>query len=110
MYGMGRIGGFCNIYIGQEAVVVGVQAAMGPKDTVLTSYRDHANMLACDMDPKGVMAEFTGFAGGYNKGKGGSMHMFSHVKHLSCGHGIAAVPGRQRTCPDYRHRDRESMG
>src|SRR3546814_6643246 len=67
MYGMGLIGGFCHLYIGQEAVVVGVQAAMGPEDTVLTSYRDHAHMLACGMDPKGVMAELTGRAGGYSK-------------------------------------------
>src|SRR3546814_12253460 len=78
MYGMGLIGGFCHLYIGQEAVVVGVQAAKGPKDTVLTSYRDHAHMLACDMDPKGVMAELTGRAGGYSQGKGGTMHMCRH--------------------------------
>jgi pyruvate dehydrogenase E1 component alpha subunit len=94
MYGMGLIGGFCHLYIGQEAVVVGVQAAMGPKDTVLTSYRDHAHMLACGMDPKGVMAELTGREGGYSKGKGGSMHMFSHDKRFYGGHGIvgAQVP------------------
>src|SRR3546814_1105656 len=88
MYGMGLIGGFCHLYIGQEAVVVGVQAAMGPKDTVLTSYRDHAHMLACDMDPKGVMAELTGRAGGYSKGEGGSMHMFSHARRFYGGHGL----------------------
>ena len=94
MYGMGLIGGFCHLYIGQEAVVVGVQAAMGPKDTVLTSYRDHAHMLACGMEPKGVMAELTGREGGYSKGKGGSMHMFSHDKRFYGGHGIvgAQVP------------------
>lgn len=94
MYGMGLIGGFCHLYIGQEAVVVGIQAAMGPKDTVLTSYRDHAHMLACGMDSKGVMAELTGREGGYSKGKGGSMHMFSHDKRFYGGHGIvgAQVP------------------
>ena len=86
LYGMGLIGGFCHLYIGQEAVVVGIQAAQGPKDTVLTSYRDHAHMLACGMDPKGVMAELTGRAGGYSKGKGGSMHMFSKEKHFYGGH------------------------
>ena len=94
MYGMGLIGGFCHLYIGQEAVVVGVQAAMGPLDTVLTSYRDHAHMLACGMDPGGVMAELTGRSGGYSKGKGGSMHMFSHAERFYGGHGIvgAQVP------------------
>jgi pyruvate dehydrogenase E1 component alpha subunit len=94
MYCMGLIGGFCHLYIGQEAVVVGVQAAMGPGDTVLTSYRDHAHMLACGMDPKGVMAELTGRSGGYSKGKGGSMHMFSREQRFFGGHGIvgAQVP------------------
>jgi len=94
MYGMGLIGGFCHLYIGQEAVVVGMQAAAGDKDTVLTSYRDHGHMLACGMDPKGVMAELTGRADGYSKGKGGSMHMFSHDKRFYGGHGIvgAQVP------------------
>ncbi|MBT4463124.1 MAG: pyruvate dehydrogenase (acetyl-transferring) E1 component subunit alpha, partial [Rhodospirillaceae bacterium] len=77
LYGMGLIGGFCHLYIGQEAVVVGMQAASEPVDTVITSYRDHGHMLVCDMDPKGVMAELTGRIGGYSKGKGGSMHMFS---------------------------------
>ena len=94
MYGMGLIGGFCHLYIGQEAVVVGIQAAMGELDTVLTSYRDHGHMLACGMEAKGVMAELTGRAGGYSKGKGGSMHMFSHEKRFYGGHGIvgAQVP------------------
>ena len=91
MYGMGLIGGFCHLYIGQEAVVVGVEAVMKEKDTVLTSYRDHAHMLACGMDPKGVMAELTGRAGGYSKGKGGSMHMFSTEKRFYGGHGIVAA-------------------
>ena len=94
MYGMGLIGGFCHLYIGQEAVVVGVQAALTERDTVLTSYRDHGHMLACGMESKGVMAELTGRIGGYSKGKGGSMHMFSHDKKFYGGHGIvgAQVP------------------
>ena len=60
LYGMGQIGGFCHLYIGQEAVVVGLQSASQPGDTVVTSYRDHGHMLACGMDPSGVMAELTG--------------------------------------------------
>ena len=94
MYGMGLVGGFCHLYIGQEAVVVGMQAAITEADTVLTSYRDHGHMLACGMEPKGVMAELTGRIGGYSKGKGGSMHMFSHEKKFYGGHGIvgAQVP------------------
>jgi pyruvate dehydrogenase E1 component alpha subunit len=94
MYGMGLIGGFCHLYIGQEAVVVGMQAAAQEGDSVITSYRDHGHMLACGMDPKGVMAELTGRSGGYSKGKGGSMHMFSREKHFYGGHGIvgAQVP------------------
>ena len=94
MYGMGLIGGFCHLYIGQEAVVVGMQAAITPEDAVITSYRDHGHMLACGMDAKGVMAELTGRRGGYSKGKGGSMHMFSREKNFYGGHGIvgAQVP------------------
>jgi pyruvate dehydrogenase E1 component alpha subunit len=94
LYGMGLIGGFCHLYIGQEAVVVGMQAAITPSDAVITSYRDHGHMLACGMDPRGVMAELTGRAGGYSKGKGGSMHMFSREKNFYGGHGIvgAQVP------------------
>ena len=94
LYGMGLIGGFCHLYIGQEAVVVGVQAALKEGDDVITSYRDHGHMLACGMDPKGVMAELTGRRGGYSKGKGGSMHMFSREKNFYGGHGIvgAQVP------------------
>ncbi|MDP1751036.1 MAG: thiamine pyrophosphate-dependent enzyme, partial [Reyranella sp.] len=87
LYGMGLIGGFCHLYIGQEAVVVGMQSTIGDKDAVITSYRDHGHMLACGMDPKGVMAELTGRSGGYSKGKGGSMHMFSRDKHFYGGHG-----------------------
>ena len=94
LYGMGLIGGFCHLYIGQEAVVTGMQMAVDHGDQVITSYRDHGHMLACGMDPKGVMAELTGRGGGYSKGKGGSMHMFSREKHFYGGHGIvgAQVP------------------
>jgi len=94
LYGMGLIGGFCHLYIGQEAVVVGLEAAAKEGDKRITSYRDHGHMLACGMDPKGVMAELTGREGGYSKGKGGSMHMFSKEKHFYGGHGIvgAQVP------------------
>ncbi|MDG3441665.1 pyruvate dehydrogenase (acetyl-transferring) E1 component subunit alpha [Nitrospirillum amazonense] len=91
LYGMGLIGGFCHLYIGQEAVVVGMQAAQLPGDSVITSYRDHGHMLACGMDAKGVMAELTGRAGGYSKGKGGSMHMFSREKNFYGGHGIVGA-------------------
>ena len=94
LYGMGLIGGFCHLYIGQEAVVVGLEAATEEGDKRITSYRDHGHMLACGMDPKGVMAELTGREGGYSKGKGGSMHMFSKERHFYGGHGIvgAQVP------------------
>jgi len=94
LYGMGLIGGFCHLYIGQEAVVVGLEAAAKQGDKRITSYRDHGHMLACGMNPNGVMAELTGRSGGYSKGKGGSMHMFSKEKNFYGGHGIvgAQVP------------------
>jgi pyruvate dehydrogenase E1 component alpha subunit len=94
MYGMGLIGGFCHLYIGQEAVVVGMQMAKLDGDQMITGYRDHGHMLACGMEPKGVMAELTGRRGGYSRGKGGSMHMFSRDKNFYGGHGIvgAQVP------------------
>ncbi len=94
LYGMGQIGGFCHLYIGQEAVVVGMQSVADKNDTVVTSYRDHGHMLACGMESSGVMAELTGRAGGYSRGKGGSMHMFSREKKFFGGHGIvgAQVP------------------
>lgn len=94
LYGMGHIGGFCHLYIGQEAVVTGLESLRQEGDQVITGYRDHGHMLACGMDPKGVMAELTGRAGGYSKGKGGSMHMFSSEKKFYGGHGIvgAQVP------------------
>ena len=94
MYGMGLIGGFCHLYIGQEAVVVGILGAAKEGDQIVTGYRDHGHMLACGMDAKGVMAELTGRSGGYSRGKGGSMHMFSVEKRFYGGHGIvgAQVP------------------
>src|SRR6202167_5649833 len=94
LYGMGLIGGVCHLYIGQEAVVVGMQAVLKEGDTIVTSYRDHGHMLACGMDPEGVMAELTGRRDGYSHGKGGSMHMFSREKNFFGGHGIvgAQVP------------------
>jgi pyruvate dehydrogenase E1 component alpha subunit len=91
LYGMGLIGGFCHLYIGQEAVVVGLEAAAEEGDKRITSYRDHGHMLAAGMNPDGVMAELTGRVGGYSKGKGGSMHMFSKEKHFYGGHGIVAA-------------------
>jgi pyruvate dehydrogenase E1 component alpha subunit len=91
LYGMGLIAGFCHLYIGQEAVVVGMQHSIDTGDEVITSYRDHGHMLACGMDPKGVMAELTGRSGGYSKGKGGSMHMFSKEKGFFGGHGIVGA-------------------
>ena len=91
LYGMGKIGGFCHLYIGQEAVVVGVDSVKKRGDQVITSYRDHGHMLSCGMDPKGVMAELTGKKDGYSKGKGGSMHMFSKSEDFYGGHGIVAA-------------------
>ena len=94
LYGMGHIGGFCHLYIGQEAVVVGMQMALEPGDQVITAYRDHGHTLAVGMDPKSVMAELTGRRDGCSKGKGGSMHMFSPERGFYGGHGIvgACVP------------------
>ncbi len=91
LYGMGLIGGFCHLYIGQEAVVVGMQMCLKPGDQVITSYRDHGHMLATGMESRGVMAELTGREGGYSRGKGGSMHMFSREKGFYGGHGIVGA-------------------
>src|SRR5450631_3436742 len=91
LYGMGLIGGFCHLYIGQEAVVVGMQSNTTSDDQVITAYRDHGHMLAAGMDPKGVMAELTGRSTGYSHGKGGSMHMFSREKEFFGGHGIVGA-------------------
>jgi pyruvate dehydrogenase E1 component alpha subunit len=91
LYGMGLIGGFCHLYIGQEAVVVGLEATAKDGDSRITTYRDHGHMLACGMNPDGVMAELTGREGGYSRGKGGSMHMFSKEKKFYGGHGIVGA-------------------
>ena len=107
LYGMGLIGGFCHLYIGQEAVVVGMQSAITPDDTVITGYRDHGHMLACGMDPKGVMAELTGRRGGVSRGKGGSMHMFSREKNFFGGHGIVAGQVPLGTGLAFAHKYRE---
>jgi pyruvate dehydrogenase E1 component alpha subunit len=104
LYGMGLIGGFCHLYIGQEAVVVGMQAAQAPQDSVITGYRDHGHMLACDMDPRGVMAELTGRSGGYSHGKGGSMHMFSREKGFYGGHGIVGAQVSLGTGLGFAHK------
>jgi len=106
MYGMRLIGGFCHLYIGQEAVVVGMQAALKEGDSVITTYRDHGHMLACGMDPKGVMAELTGRRGGYSHGKGGSMHMFSPEKNFFGGHGIVGASAPLGTGLAFAHRYR----
>ena len=108
LYGMGLIGGFCHLYIGQEAVVVGMQEAITPKDSVITSYRDHGHMLACGMDPRGVMAELTGRVGGYSRGKGGSMHMFSKEKNFYGGHGIVAAQVPIGTGVAFAHKYRKN--
>jgi pyruvate dehydrogenase E1 component alpha subunit len=109
LYGMGAIGGFCHLYIGQEAVVVGMQMALKKGDEVITGYRDHGHMLATGMDPKGVMAELTGRHGGYSRGKGGSMHMFSKEKNFFGGHGIvgAQVPLGTGLALANRYRDND---
>ncbi len=110
LYGMGMIGGFCHLYIGQEAVVTGMQAEATDVDTVVTSYRDHGHMLAAGMDPAGVMAELTGRRGGYSKGKGGSMHMFSAEKNFFGGHGIVGAQVPIGTGISFAHRYREDGG
>jgi pyruvate dehydrogenase E1 component alpha subunit len=113
LYGMGAIGGFCHLYIGQEAIVVGMQMALEEGDQVITGYRDHGHMLACGMDAKGVMAELTGRRGGYSKGKGGSMHMFSKEKRFYGGHGIVGAQVSLGTglafANRYRGNDRVSL-
>jgi pyruvate dehydrogenase E1 component alpha subunit len=111
LYGQGMIAGFCHLYIGQEAVVVGMQSNITADDTVVTTYRDHGHMLACGMDPKGVMAELTGRRGGYSHGKGGSMHMFSREKNFFGGHGIvgASVPVGTGLAFAHRYRGNNSV-
>jgi pyruvate dehydrogenase E1 component alpha subunit len=110
LYGMGLIGGFCHLYIGQEAIVVGMQAAQLPQDTMVTSYRDHGHMLAAGMDPKGVMAELTGRSGGYSRGKGGSMHMFSREKNFFGGHGIVGAQVPIGTGLAFAHQYKQDNG
>ncbi|MGH6988460.1 MAG: pyruvate dehydrogenase (acetyl-transferring) E1 component subunit alpha [Stellaceae bacterium] len=110
MYGMGLIGGFCHLYIGEEAVVVGVLSAVEPGDSIITSYRDHGHMLASGMDPKGVMAELMGRSAGYSKGKGGSMHMFSIEKHFYGGHGIVGAQVPIGTGLAFAHKYRDDGG
>src|SRR5260370_3029128 len=97
LYGMGLIGGFCLLYIGQEAVVVGMQSVIVKNDAIVTSYRDHGHMLAAGMDPKGVMSELTGRSSGYSKGKGGPMHMFSLAQNFYCRPRIDRPPVPCRT-------------
>ena len=110
LYGMGLIGGFCHLYIGQEAVVVGVQSTLTEKDTVITAYRDHGHMLACGMEANGVMAELTGRIGGYSRGKGGSMHMFSREKGFFGGHGIVGATGPLGAGLAFAHKYRGDGG
>jgi pyruvate dehydrogenase E1 component alpha subunit len=113
LYGMGFIGGFCHLYIGQEAVVVGMMMAAEPGDQIITAYRDHGHMLVTGMEPKGVMAELTGRRHGYSKGKGGSMHMFSVEKNFYGGHGIVGAPAPLGTglafANKYRGNDRVAL-
>ncbi|MCA1297041.1 pyruvate dehydrogenase (acetyl-transferring) E1 component subunit alpha [Stappia indica] len=108
LYGMGLIGGFCHLYIGQEAVVVGMRMAASEGDQMITGYRDHGHMLAMDMDAKGVMAELTGRRGGYSKGKGGSMHMFSKEKNFYGGHGIVGAQVSLGTGLGFANKYREN--
>jgi pyruvate dehydrogenase E1 component alpha subunit len=110
LYGMGLIGGFCHLYIGQEAVVTGIQSVQEPQDTVVTSYRDHAHMLACGMDPKGIMAELTGRSTGYSRGKGGSMHMFSKEENFFGGHGIVGASTAIGTGLGFAHKYKKDGG
>lgn len=110
LYGMGLIGGFCHLYIGQEAVVTGIHSVQEKQDTVVTSYRDHGHMLACGMDPKGVMAELTGRRTGYSRGKGGSMHMFSREENFFGGHGIVGASSAIGTGLGFSHKYKEDGG
>ncbi len=110
LYSMGQIVGFCHLYIGQEAVAVGTYSTMKPQDTMITAYRDHGHMLVAGMDPKGVMAELTGRIGGYSKGKGGSMHMFSREKNFFGGHGIVGGQVPLGTGLAFAHQYRQDKG
>ncbi|HEU4960928.1 MAG TPA: pyruvate dehydrogenase (acetyl-transferring) E1 component subunit alpha [Sphingomonas sp.] len=110
LYGLGLIGGFCHLYIGQEAVAVGVQSALTDKDSVITGYRDHGHMLLCGIPPKDVMAELTGRAAGISKGKGGSMHMFSVEHKFYGGHGIVGAQVSLGTGLGFAHKYRDDGG
>lgn len=110
LYGMGLIGGFCHLYIGQEAIVTGMQSVLQEGDSVITAYRDHGHMLACGMDPNGVMAELTGREGGYSRGKGGSMHMFSREKRFFGGHGIVGAQVPLGTGIAFSHKYKDDGG
>ena len=110
LYGMGLIGGFCHLYIGQEAVAVGIQHALQPGDSVITGYRDHGHMLVCNMDPRRVMAELTGRSTGYSKGKGGSMHMFARSVGFYGGHGIVGGQIPLGTGIAFAHKYRKDGG
>ena len=110
LYGMGLIGGFCHLYIGQEAVVVGMQSVLEDGDSVITTYRDHGHMIACGMEPNGVMAELAGRRSGYSRGKGGSMHMFSAAKGFYGGHGIVGANVSLGTGLAFAHRYRQDKG
>ena len=111
LYGMGHIGGFCHLYIGQEAVVVGVLMTIEKNDSVVTTYRDHGHMIARGLDPKKIMSELTGRVSGYSKGKGGSMHMFSREKKFYGGHGIVAaqVPIGTGLAFAHKYRDEKAV-
>ncbi len=111
LYGLGLIGGFCHLYIGQEAVVVGLQSAIKPgKDSVITGYRDHGHMLACGIDPNIVMAELTGREAGISRGKGGSMHMFSVEHGFYGGHGIVGAQVSLGAGLAFGHKYKEDGG
>ncbi|WGF86341.1 pyruvate dehydrogenase (acetyl-transferring) E1 component subunit alpha [Marinivivus vitaminiproducens] len=110
LYGMGLIGGFCHLYIGQEAVAVGIQHALKPGDSVITGYRDHGHMLVTGMEAKRVMAELTGRVTGYSKGKGGSMHMFARDKGFYGGHGIVGAQVPLGSGIAFAHKYREDGG
>src|SRR3954452_20305372 len=111
LYGLGLIGGFCHLYIGQEAVAVGLQSAMTVgKDSVITGYRDHGHMLAYGIDPKLIMAELTGRQAGISKGKGGSMHMFSVDHGFYGGHGIVGAQVPLGTGLAFKHKYAEDGG
>ncbi|MYL97962.1 pyruvate dehydrogenase (acetyl-transferring) E1 component subunit alpha [Novosphingobium sp. FGD1] len=111
LYGLGLIGGFCHLYIGQEAVAVGLQSALdSAKDSVITGYRDHGHMLAYGIDPKVIMAELTGREAGISKGKGGSMHMFSVEHRFYGGHGIVGAQVSLGAGLAFAHKYREDGG